>query len=98
MDREIQQRFNRIDDKLNKIMGWQRQEHWVKVGFITMVTGWDGETLRQARKQGLVEWKDDANKGRIYLLESIPQIFIRHENIFQNPSLRQPVGSLPSGD
>ena len=97
MDREIQQQFNRLNDKLNKLLAKDREEHWVKVGFITMVTGWDGETLRQARKQGLVEWKDN-EQGRFYKLESIPQIFIRHENIFQNPSLRQPVGSIPAGD
>jgi hypothetical protein len=97
MDRETLQHFNRLNDKLNKIMEKQRQEHWVKVGFITQVTGWSAETLRQARQQGLVQWKDNVD-GRFYLLESIPEIFIRHENIFPHPALRQPVGSIPAGD
>lgn len=80
MDKDIQQQFNRLNAKLNLLIEVQKKEHWVKVGFVTRITGWDRETLRQAREQGLIEWRLDAELGRVYLLESIPSMFIRYEN------------------
>lgn len=76
MDQEIAQQFNRINAKLNKLMEAQKKETWVKVGFVTMLTGWDHEKIRQARDQEIIEWKIDPAKGRLYKLESIPEMFI----------------------
>lgn len=76
MDAEIKQEFNRLNAKLNTLMGSSKKETWVKVGFVTDLTGWDREKLRQARDQGLIEFKKTKD-GWFYKLESIPEVFIK---------------------
>lgn len=97
MDREIQQQFNRVNDKLNKVLMALiegKKPVWAKVGFVTRITGWDHETLRQARKQGIIEWKTDPMQGRLYNLNSIPSIFIRHENTNKGGGQLDGVGAI----
>lgn len=45
---------------------------WCKPGFITMVTGFDGEKLRQMREQGLIEY-EKREDGFWYNLDSVPE-------------------------
>lgn len=75
-EQAIIQRLDRIERKLSFIAS-EKKKTWVKVGFVTDLTGWDHEKMRQAREQGLVEFKDDATKGRLYNLDSINPIFIK---------------------
>lgn len=45
---------------------------WAKPGFITSITGWDGEKLRQARDQKLVKY-EKREDGFWYDINSIPE-------------------------
>lgn len=45
---------------------------WAKPGFVTDLTGWTGEKLRQAREQKLIKWKKESD-GFWYDLNSIPE-------------------------
>jgi len=76
MDAEIKQEFNRLHAKLNNLMAAQKKETWIKVGFLTELTGWNNEKLRQAREQGIVKRKKTP-EGWFYLLESVPEQFIK---------------------
>lgn len=69
---EILKKLERIERHLNA----KAPQHWVKVGFIQDVTGWDKEGLRRARENGLIKQRRGTN-GIEYLLESIPEMFIR---------------------
>lgn len=75
-DTAIKQQLDRIERKLSVISA-EKKKTWVKVSWITEATGWDREKMRQAREQGLVEWKDDAKMGRVYNLDSINPLFIK---------------------
>jgi hypothetical protein len=55
----------------------KRAETWVRVGWVTDLTGWNKEKLRQAREQGLVEFKEDG-KSYLYKLESIHPLFLKN--------------------
>jgi hypothetical protein len=75
MDAETKRELTRINDKLNKIVAGQQKSTWVSPLFITDLTGWDKEKLRQARQQNIVECKRDG-RGWLYKLESVPEQFI----------------------
>lgn len=77
MDKETKQQFELINKKLNALASGQRKETWVSPGFITDLTGWDKEKLRQVREQKIVEFKRSESGGWLYKLESIPEIFIK---------------------
>lgn len=55
----------------------KKEGTWVRVGWITDLTGWNKEKLRQAREQGLVEFKEEG-KSYKYKLESIHPLFIKN--------------------
>lgn len=60
---------------MNSITYSQKKPNgWVKPGFITSLTGWEGEKLRQARQQKLIEW-EDREDGRYYNIDSIHEKF-----------------------
>jgi hypothetical protein len=76
MDPETKAHFERINKKLNLLLETQMKETWVSVGWITDLTGWDYNRMRQARDQGIVKYKKE--RGRfLYLLESLPKIIIK---------------------
>jgi hypothetical protein len=58
------------------IYSQKKPNGWVKPGFVTALTDWDGEKLRQAREQKLIEWEDRAD-GRYYNLDSIHEKFFK---------------------
>lgn len=76
MDAETKREFERLNKKLNELAAGQRKETWVSPGWITDLTGWDCEKLRQARNQKIVEYKRSEGGGWLYKLESIPDRFI----------------------
>jgi hypothetical protein len=49
---------------------------WVKVGWIVYLTGWNLNKMRQARDQGLIQFRKTKEGTYEYLLESIPEQFI----------------------
>jgi hypothetical protein len=79
MDRDLQQRLDRIDKKLNALAAQQRKETWVGHSWVTDLTGWDFRKLEQARKQNVIEFKKSETGGYLYKLESIPEIFIKQK-------------------
>jgi hypothetical protein len=76
MDPEIKREFDRLNKKLNEMAAVQRKETWVGPGWVSDLTGWDREKLRQAREQKIVEVKRSEGGGWLYKLESIPQQFL----------------------
>lgn len=58
--------MNRTTFSLNK------PSAWAKPGFVTSITNWDGEKLRQARDQGLIQY-EKREDGFWYNLDSIPE-------------------------
>jgi hypothetical protein len=79
MDRELKAEFERLNKKMNALAAEVRKETWVTVGWVTDLTGWDGEKLRQAREQKIIEFKKSSSGGYLYKLESIPEIFIKQK-------------------
>jgi hypothetical protein len=75
MDIEIKREFDRLNKKLNQLAA-TKKETWVSPGWITDITGWNNEKLRQAREQKLIEFKRSNGGGWLYKLESIPERLI----------------------
>jgi len=76
MEPEIKREFEKLHKKLNDMMASERKATWVGPGWVTDITGWNNEKLRQARDQHIVEFKRSEGGGYVYRLESIPEIFI----------------------
>jgi hypothetical protein len=49
---------------------------WSKRGFVTDLTGWDHEKLRQAREQNLITWEERGKGIFWYDINSIPERFL----------------------
>lgn len=79
MDRELKLELDRINKKLNALAAAQSKATWVSAGWITRITGWDHEKLRQARNQKIIEYKKSEGGGWLYKLESIPELFIKQK-------------------
>jgi hypothetical protein len=76
MERELKQQFELINKKLNALAAAQRKETWVGPKWITGLTNWSREDLRQAREQNIIEFKESPGGGYLYKLESIPEQFL----------------------
>jgi hypothetical protein len=76
MEAELKQQFELINKKLNALAAGQRKETWVGPGWVTDLTGWNNEKMRQARINKIIEFKRSATGGYLYKLESIPEQFI----------------------
>lgn len=73
---DIKRTQARIDSKLTTLLGKSNKQTWVKVSFITDLTGWSREKLRQSRNQGIIQYRRSKGKGFEYLLESLSEVFI----------------------
>lgn len=76
LDPQIKTELVRINAKLAHISQKQSRQTWVKPKWITDLTGWGSEKLRQAREENLIQHRR-AGKNFEYLLESIPDQFIK---------------------
>jgi hypothetical protein len=76
MDQETKVQFERLHKKLNDLLAAQRKETWVGPGWVTELTNWTREKLRQAREQKIIEFKRSPGGGYLYKLESIPEQFL----------------------
>lgn len=85
MDKETKEQFERLHKKLNalatKILSEEQKETWVGPGWITDLTGWDYEKMRQARDSKIIEFKRSKGGGYLYKLESIPEIFLKKQAV-----------------
>lgn len=79
MDPELKAEFERLNKKLNALVAQKRDQpcHWIGPGWVSDLTGWDAEKMRQARDSNLVEFKRSNGGGYLYKLESIPEVFIK---------------------
>lgn len=75
----LDQKIDRILDKVAHIEQAQRKTNWVSAKWIMKLTGWSAKDMDSAREQGLIEWKYKNPKtmdgGIIYLLQSVPDEF-----------------------
>ena len=75
---DIKRTQARIDGKLTALLNKPEKKTWVPVSFVTDLTGWDGEKLRQVREAKIIEFRHRKDCGGYeYLLESIPEQFIK---------------------
>lgn len=79
MDQDIKREFERLYRELKSLKATQGKATWVGPGWVTDLTGWNNEKLRQARDQKIVEYKRSDGGGYLYKLESIPEIFIKQK-------------------
>jgi hypothetical protein len=70
---DVQRRILRIERNLVTL---NRKSTWLSATWVTDLTGWDGEKMRQARVQNIIEYRRKKTGGYEYKLESIPEIFI----------------------
>jgi hypothetical protein len=68
--KNIQQTLRRIESQSRP------KTTWINAGWVTDLTGWSGEKMRQAREQGIIEYRRKKTGGYEYKLESIPETFI----------------------
>lgn len=76
---EIKRSQQRIDSKLTALLTREKsptKETWVKVSFITDLTGWDREKMRTARETGIIRWRRSKETGIEYDLDSLNEKFI----------------------
>lgn len=74
MPETIEKKLERIDSKLTALLNKPKKQTWIGVSVVSEITGWKGrEKMRWARENGLIVF----DKERGYLLESIPEIFIK---------------------
>lgn len=68
-----------VSDMAKQKLKEERRETWVRVGTIRELTPWtDKRKLEKARREGLLKQRRSEN-GIEYLLESIPEIFIKKQ-------------------
>ncbi len=79
MDQEIKREFDRLHRELKALKAAKEKVTWVPPGWVTDLTGWNNEKLRQAREQKIVECKRSEGGGWLYKLESIPEQFIKQK-------------------
>lgn len=82
----IDKRLEKLE-KLIRLMGQKEKKNWVPVSVINELTGWNNEKMRSARENGYIQYKiltekKDGKEVRHfkYLLESIPDVFIKYNN------------------
>jgi len=75
---EIKAQLDRIERMLRNQTKEASKKTWLKAGRIMDLTGWNKERLRQMRDHGVIQWKKDEN-GFNYLLESIPDVFLKEK-------------------
>jgi len=74
-----EQHILRIDRKLTALLNKEKpKETWVMAEEIRTLTGWDAKTLRRARRLNYLSYRKRTAKSFVYLLESLPNQFIRH--------------------
>jgi hypothetical protein len=83
-DALIKQQLDRIERKLSQILG-NKREVWVGAADVMKATGLNKTDLYRMRKSGAILFKK-VGKSIVYNPDSIPSIFIRHENIPFNPT------------
>jgi hypothetical protein len=79
MDADVKREFDRLMKEIKSLKAGQSKATWVSPSWITDITGWDKEKLRQVRAQKIVEFKKSDGGGWVYKLESVPQIFIKQK-------------------
>lgn len=79
MDQDLKRELSRIQRQLAELTAIKKKETWVSCSWVSMITGWNKEKLRQARNQKIVEYKESETGGYLYKLESIPEQFIKQK-------------------
>jgi hypothetical protein len=66
-----------IKEALRRIEKDSRQpETWISPTWVMNMTGWNAKKMEQARKQGVVKFREKKSRSFEYLLQSIPEQFI----------------------
>lgn len=81
------QRLEHKIDKLERLIKSQQQAKsagtWAGPSWITEITGWDKERLRQAREQSIIQFRRSKGGGWEYKIDSLHPLLIKsapHDN------------------
>jgi hypothetical protein len=56
---------------------YKLKRNWAKIGFVTHLTGFDHEKMRQVREQNLIVWEEREKGVFWYDIDSIPERFLK---------------------
>lgn len=86
-DIHFEKHFNSINQKLNLLLQERNNQKktWVGSSVITEMTGWDFEGMRKARRNNIIQTRGEGKKIQ-YLLESLPEVFIKNTILGNNQS------------
>lgn len=74
----VEEKIDRLSAKIDRFLKVTKEkEVWVSASWITGLTGWNPNRMRQARDQGIIQYRVNDNGGIEYLLGSLPEIFIK---------------------
>jgi hypothetical protein len=80
MDPELKKYLDRISEKQTAILQLlQKQPEkatWLTANQLTRRTGIKGKDLDKMRRLGQVDFKETTGKGKLYKLESVPEVFL----------------------
>lgn len=79
MDAEIKKEFDKLHRVIKELVADRKKETWITPNWVFEVTGWTKLKLRQAREQGIIEFRKVKGNEYEYKLESIPDIFIKQK-------------------
>ncbi|MBC7588868.1 MAG: hypothetical protein H7178_10985 [Chitinophagaceae bacterium] len=72
---KLERKVDSLSSKLTHMLNKPAKQTWVGIATVKYLTGWSGENfLKRMRDDGCVIY--DKEKG--YLLESIPEVFLRN--------------------
>jgi len=82
ISRKLEQLTNQVD-RLNStvrtLVMERKKKTWVNAEWIIRLTGWNKEELRQAREGKLIEFRQEPSRRIKYVLESIPEQFLKKQ-------------------
>jgi len=68
--------IKRLEKKIDALMkASEYKPRWVRASVITQLTGWNNQKMHQARKNMLIDWKDE--NGLWYDLNSVNPLLIK---------------------
>lgn len=79
LDPETKREFDKLYTILRTLVQDRKKKTYVNAEWIMRVTGWSKEELRQAREGKIIEFKSIASRRHKYVLESIPETFLKKQ-------------------
>lgn len=77
----VEEKIDRLSAKIDRLVKINKEkEVWVTATWIMGLTGWNANKMRKARDQNIIQFRENAAGGIEYLLNSLPEVFIKKQN------------------